>query len=258
MGHTVVGKAQTADDKGTISDVVEVLLFLKRLLADREGAVATIQILLEDGFHDSQGRNLLAHRLPHLDTSRDKPALARRLHGEIMQHVFNAPVEGGTLVVQIIRGAEGELALKLGEAEPFGVVNVGDRPRHRHLPHRRVEALFGLARYAGLRIPSESHLLTWADVDFEKSRLLVRSPKSIWSAWRSLFSRMRWTLCHTPACFQSRSRRQQVMPEPQPISCGSISQGMPDMRTNRMPVKHARSGSGLRPGLRFLRGRAGM
>lgn len=38
--------------------------------------------------------------------------------------------------------------------------------------------LFGLARYAGLRIPSESHLLTWADVDWKRGRLTVRSPKT--------------------------------------------------------------------------------
>lgn len=37
---------------------------------------------------------------------------------------------------------------------------------------------FGLARHAGLRIPSESHRLTWADVDFERGRLTVRSPKT--------------------------------------------------------------------------------
>ena len=45
-------------------------------------------------------------------------------------------------------------------------------------PSAEWKLLFGLARYAGLRVPSESHLLTWADVDFEKSRLLVRSPKT--------------------------------------------------------------------------------
>ena len=33
----------------------------------------------------------------------------------------------------------------------------------------------------------------------------------------------------TPASCQSRSRRQQVMPVPQPISWGSISQGMPTL-----------------------------
>ena len=60
--------------------------------------------------------------------------------------------------------------------------------------------------------------------------------KSIWSAPRSLSRRMRWIIRHTPALFQSRSRRQQVMPEPQPISWGNISQGMPDLSTKRIPV----------------------
>jgi len=45
-------------------------------------------------------------------------------------------------------------------------------------PNAEWRILFGLARYAGLRIPSESHLLTWADVDFERCRLTVRSPKT--------------------------------------------------------------------------------
>lgn len=45
-------------------------------------------------------------------------------------------------------------------------------------PDAEWRLLFGLARYAGLRIPSESHPLTWADVDFERGRLTVRSPKT--------------------------------------------------------------------------------
>jgi len=58
------------------------------------------------------------------------------------------------------------------------------------------------------------------------------------------------TLCRrrqAPQRCQSRSRRQQVMPEPQPISLGSLSQGMPERSTNRMPVSARRSSSGLRP-----------
>lgn len=38
--------------------------------------------------------------------------------------------------------------------------------------------LLGLARLAGLRVPSETHLLTVADIDFEKSRMTVASPKT--------------------------------------------------------------------------------
>ena len=44
----------------------------------------------------------------------------------------------------------------------------------------------------------------------------------------------------TPASCQSRNRRQQVIPLPQPISIGSISQGMPVRKTNRTPARAAR------------------
>jgi len=86
----------------------------------------------------------------------------------------------------------------------------------------------------------------------------AQRPKSIWSAFRRWANRIWWILRHTPAACQSRKRRQQVMPEPQPISWGSISQGMPEMRTNRMPVKQARADKGLRPGWVFRRGLTGM
>ena len=45
-------------------------------------------------------------------------------------------------------------------------------------PDTEHRLLFGLARLAGLRVPSETHLLTWADVNWEKGRLRVRSPKT--------------------------------------------------------------------------------
>ncbi len=38
--------------------------------------------------------------------------------------------------------------------------------------------LLGLARYAGLRVPSESHGLRWGDVDWERGRLRVYAPKA--------------------------------------------------------------------------------
>ena len=45
-------------------------------------------------------------------------------------------------------------------------------------PTHEYRVLFGLARLAGLRVTSESHLLTWADVDWDHSTLTVRSPKT--------------------------------------------------------------------------------
>jgi len=128
VGHTVAGKVSTKDDKVSVSDVTAVLLFFKEFLADAQESRKLIQTLLEEGFQDHQGRNLLAHRLPHLDTSGNKGELAREIHAGILRDIFHAPAEASslTLAVQMIRSAVGELAVKVGEAEPFGVVNVGE------------------------------------------------------------------------------------------------------------------------------------
>lgn len=78
------------------------------------------------------------------------------------------------------------------------------------------------------------------------------------SAMWSFSNNTRCSCGQTPAHCQSRKRRQQVMPEPQPISCGKSSQGMPVFKTKRMPVKAFRLSSGLRPGCRRRRGLLGI
>lgn len=67
----------------------------------------------------------------------------------------------------------------------------------------------------------------------------------------------RWSFSQTPAFCQSRSRRQQVMPLPQPISKGRSCHAMPVLSTKRIPVNAARSETGLRPGNFRRRGRGG-
>ena len=83
--------------------------------------------------------------------------------------------------------------------------------------------------------------------------------QSNWSAPRSRSKSNRCNCSQTPAACHSCSRRQQVIPEPQPISWGSISQGMPDRKTKRRPVSACRLGPGGRPplGLGFSGGKRG-
>ena len=45
-------------------------------------------------------------------------------------------------------------------------------------PDNEWRLIFALARFGGLRTPSETLLLRWADVDWERGRLLIRSPKT--------------------------------------------------------------------------------
>ncbi len=45
-------------------------------------------------------------------------------------------------------------------------------------PDNEWKLIFALARFGGLRTPSETLLLRWVDVDWERGRLLIRSPKT--------------------------------------------------------------------------------
>src|SRR5215210_5955666 len=83
--------------------------------------------------------------------------------------------------------------------------------------------------------------------------------QSMWSVSPRRSRRTRCSLSHTPASCHSLRRRQQLIPDPQPISWGSISQGIPLFRTKTMPVRAARlSMRGLPPwGLGDSAGKSG-
>lgn len=76
----------------------------------------------------------------------------------------------------------------------------------------------------------------------------ITRERSIWPAARSSASSSSCNRSHTPAFCQSRKRRQQLTPEPQPISAGRSRQRNPVRNTYKMPFKAARSGIGFRPG----------
>ncbi len=112
------------------------------------------------------------------------------------------------------------------------------------------------ARFAAIRrvrASGSAPFLAATVQDLSEARLQSGLPAS---AKRS--SRVRCERAHTPTVCQSRSRRQHVMPE-QPISAGSISQGMPLRRTKMMPASAARSSTIGRPplGLASSGGRSG-
>ena len=47
-----------------------------------------------------------------------------------------------------------------------------------HCPDLAWRTLIALCRFGGLRCPSETHLITWADIDFEARTMTVWSPKT--------------------------------------------------------------------------------
>jgi hypothetical protein len=71
--------------------------------------------------------------------------------------------------------------------------------------------------------------------------------QSMAPAWWNASSSARWIFFHVPAACQSLSRRQQVIPDPQPISVGRYSHGQPLISTKMIPVRAARSATRGRP-----------
>ncbi|MFA4943539.1 MAG: DEAD/DEAH box helicase family protein [Lentisphaeria bacterium] len=125
--------AVRTENRRQVSDVVEILLHLAEFAKRRETAIGRLRKLLEGtaGLLDNQGRDIFANAFDCLITAGVTPDRAAELYADIIATVFQAP--GGNpaaLHVELLKGADGEVALRLGNnTEPFGVINVGDAPR---------------------------------------------------------------------------------------------------------------------------------
>ena len=84
--------------------------------------------------------------------------------------------------------------------------------------------IFVLSRYGGLRCPSEHLALTWADVDWERNRLRVPSPKTEHHEgrdhrWIPLFPEIRRELRRASGTLCPTRRRHRADRHPLPFGC---------------------------------------
>ena len=119
VGGSVTKTLATRD----ASDIIEILKFLARYVADRAGSIQRIERILNQGLVTADGKNLFAGRFSYLNMTGLSPT---QVFEETLTTLFNA-VGGGLLYVENLKGATGEIALRVGsDNEPFGVINVGD------------------------------------------------------------------------------------------------------------------------------------
>lgn len=158
----------------SVSDVVEILLFLQRFLAARTESIKTIDGVLRDGLIAANGKDLFARRFQYLS---GQHLNATQIYDEVLATLFNAPA-GGSLHVENLKGATGELALRVGDHEPFGVINVGDDDK-----------LLNLCEASGLGVAARDFAGSlFHDINQPAStvNLLIGSRKFTegWSSWR--------------------------------------------------------------------------
>lgn len=104
------------------SDIIEILKFLSRYLSDRAASIERIGRVLNQGLVTAGGKNLFAGRFSYLNTL---GLSAAQIFDETLAILFNA-AGGGALHIENLKGVTGEIALRVGDNDPFGVINVGD------------------------------------------------------------------------------------------------------------------------------------
>jgi hypothetical protein len=119
-----VGSSVTkSPSKGDRTDLVNILHFLSRFVREREESIAILE-RLRSGRTDLyyKDRDLFADSFNYL---MEKGFTADNLYDSILSGFFNASGRA-RLHAGILKGAEGEISLHLGDNEPFGVINIGD------------------------------------------------------------------------------------------------------------------------------------
>lgn len=112
---------KVADDN---SDILAVINFLAYFLNNEAQIKLWLADLIADKAQilDAKGNNIFQKRFtPLMGFIGQMDAL----YADILQRVFNATAKQRLKLVNI-KNSKGELALRVGEAEPFGLINIGD------------------------------------------------------------------------------------------------------------------------------------
>lgn len=103
-------------------DVFAVINYLARVMKDPATTKAEIAALLKDdaAFFTASGLSIFAGRFTPLTGK-----TAEQVYPDLLKRVFNAAVPGLLTLVNL-KTAKGEIALRVGTQDYFGVINVGD------------------------------------------------------------------------------------------------------------------------------------
>ena len=121
VGNTVTNKGSKNE-----SDIEKVMIFIKEFLENinNKSVIAIRNILTsESGYLNKDNQDIFAGSLKYLT----KNILdAEVIYKDMLEKIFNCSSSQSILHIENIKGSDGEIALKAGENEYFGVINVGD------------------------------------------------------------------------------------------------------------------------------------
>lgn len=172
-----------------VSDVVQILLFLQQFVSRPQEFAGYIKRLLNpsDGIKNPHGYSLFANSfqlvkqgLKSADfNSPETDAFARQTYYKLIEKLFHSSVPNAQLHIDKQKGGEKEIGLRIGTADYFGVINVGDS-----------DSLIKLCSSKGLDCETRefgvNSLFTRINEEDSTINLLIGSKKFSegWSSWR--------------------------------------------------------------------------
>jgi hypothetical protein len=121
----VGGKVTKSISKEIASDVVEVLRFFETFVRNNTQSIDRIQLILDDrtGLNDEHGHSIFRNSFREI---RKMGQSAAAVFMDVLKEIFNSDVAGAFLHLDNLKGQDGEIGLRIGNADYFGVINVGD------------------------------------------------------------------------------------------------------------------------------------
>ena len=111
-----------------VSDVITILEFLKYFVENKKESIQAIQMAL-NGELATDGEKLFAGRFSYLENC---GITAQEIFQETLATLFNAQTSG-ELHIDNLKGAKGELAIRIGNNSHFGLIYIGDDARFKNL-----------------------------------------------------------------------------------------------------------------------------
>ena len=156
---------------GINSDILKVVQFLRTVIEDRNFLKEKVATILNggSGLIDQDGNDIFQDRFKYI-----------RENGFSLDDIYEKVFGGGTGTLSLyeLKSAEGEIGLRIGDGEYFGVINIGD-----------VNAFKKLLRQSDLEVKADtitSSLFERINEPHSNVNMLIGAKKFIegWDSWR--------------------------------------------------------------------------
>ena len=171
-------------NKRQVSDVVQILLFIQDFVDNPDLYCGYIKRLFnpDDGIKNKNGYSLFANSFVLAKTGMrmgEEDKFARDTYYKVIKTLFHSDLPNAKLHLDKQKGGDEEIGLRIGNAEYFGVINVGDSAK-----------LVALCEANGILCETKEfgQLSLFAEINNESSpiNILIGSKKfnEGWSSWR--------------------------------------------------------------------------